>query len=82
MERESNEDDSNQACGMIYGNDSLEVNSKSNLDDCVSTSNDDISSEDVHILNDELALFCEDLLAKYKLSVSYTHLTLPTIYSV
>ena len=35
---------------MVQGNDSLEVNSESNIDDYVSTSNDDMSSEDAHIL--------------------------------
>ena len=60
---------------MVQGNDSLEVNSKSELDDCASMSNDNasVSSEDTHMLNDELDTFC---------AVSYTHLTLPTIYSV
>ena len=69
LERKSSEDDSNQACYMVQENDSSEVNSESELDDCESVSNDNasMSSEDAHMLNDELAMFCEDLLAKYKL---------------
>ena len=54
---------------MVQGNDSLELNLESNLDDCASISNDNasMSSKEAHILNDELATFCEDLLVKYKL---------------
>ena len=42
LERESSEDDSDQTCFMVQKNDSLEVNSKSNIDDCANTSNDDV----------------------------------------
>jgi len=51
LERDSSEDDSDEACFMIQGNDSLEVNSESNLDDCASTSNDN-DSMDAHMLNE------------------------------
>ena len=44
------------------GNDSHEVNSKSDLDDCASVSNND-----ANMLNNEFAMFCENLLEKYKL---------------
>ena len=69
LKRESSEDDSDQACFMVQGNDSLKVNSESEHDDCASMSNDNasMSSKEAHILNDELATFCEDLLVKYKL---------------
>ena len=46
LEKESSEDDSDQACFMIQENDSNEVNSKSDLNDCASTSNDNMSSEE------------------------------------
>ena len=44
-------------------------NLESELDDCACMSNDNTSiySEDAHILNDKLAIFCEDLHAKCKL---------------
>ena len=70
VEREFTEDDSDQACFMVQGNDSLEINSESNLDGCASTSNDKISNEDAHMLNEELFMFCEDLLRKYKLLIN------------
>ena len=38
MEKESSEDESEQACYMVQGNDSLEVNSDTHLDDCASSS--------------------------------------------
>ena len=62
MERQSSEDDSNQECFMIQENDSLEVNSESDLDDSASMLN-----EDANMLNEELAMFCKNLLRKYKL---------------
>ena len=64
MERESSEDDSDQACSIVQGNDSLEINSNTQLDDCVSSSGDDII--DVDALNEELSIVCENLLSKYK----------------
>ena len=51
---------------MVQGNDSFEVHSDTHLDDSANSSNDDHNSIDVHALNDELSLFCENLLNKYK----------------
>ena len=50
---------------MIQGNDSLEVTSDTHLDDCASSSNDD-NAIDAYALNEELFIFCENLLAKYE----------------
>ena len=47
------------------GNDFLEVISDTHLDDSVSSSCDD-NSIDAHALNEELFMFCEKLLSKYK----------------
>ena len=58
MEKESNEDESDQACYMIQGNDSLEKNSDTELDDSASSSCND-NDMDAHVLNEELSLFCE-----------------------
>jgi len=66
VERESIGDESDQACYMVQGNDSLEVTSDSHLDDCASSSNYHDSSMDAHALNEELSMFCEKLLSKYK----------------
>ena len=66
VEKESSGDDSNQHCYLVQGNDSLEVNSDTHLNDCASSLGYD--SMDADTLNEE--------------PVSYTHLTLPTIYSV
>ena len=67
---EESSGESESQCLMVQGNDSLEVPSESQLDsdDCASSSNDYV---DAHALNKELSI-----------AVSYTHLTLPTIYSV
>ena len=51
-------------CYMVQGNDSLEVHSKTQLDDSASSSGDDIMDADA--LNEELSIICENLLAKYK----------------
>ena len=67
LERESIGDESDQACYMVQGNDSLEVISDSHLDDCASTSNDDNDSMNAHMVNEELFKFCNNLLVKYKL---------------
>ena len=64
MEKESSEDESEQQCYMVQGNDSLEVNSKTHLDDCASSSGDDLVYADA--LNEELFIVCEKLLEKYK----------------
>ena len=58
-------DESDEACYMVQGNDSLEVHSETQLDDSASSSGDDFM--DVDALNEELSLFCENLLEKYKL---------------
>jgi len=51
---------------MVQGNDSLEVKSDIHLDDCASSSCDD-NAMDAHALNEDLSIFCENLLEKYKL---------------
>jgi len=58
---------SNEACYMVQGIDSLEVHSDTHLDDSTTSSNDDHDSMNAHALNEELSLFCENLLNKYKL---------------
>ena len=69
MEDESS-GESEPQCFMVQGNNSLEVYSESQLDcDDASSSCDDFV--DPNALNEELSI-----------AVSYTHLTLPTIYSV
>jgi len=40
LEREPRRDESEQTCYMVQGNNPLEVNSDTHLDDCVSSSND------------------------------------------
>ena len=65
MEKESSEDESNQACFMVQGNDSLEITSNTQLHDYASSSGDD-NAIDTHALNEELFFFCENLLSKYK----------------
>ena len=52
---------------MVQGIDSLEVHSDTHLDDSATSSNDDHDSMNAHALNEELSLFCENLLNKYKL---------------
>ena len=64
LEREPRRDESDQAYFMVQENDSLEVNLDSHLDDCANTSNDEHDSMDAHVLNEELSLFCENLLSK------------------
>ena len=54
----------NKRCYMVQGNDSLKVHSETQLDDCVSSSGDDIIDADA--LNEELSIACEKLLEKYK----------------
>ena len=66
MEKESSEDESDQTFFMVQGNDSLEVISDTQLDDCATSSCDD-NAMDVYALNEELSLFCENLLSKYEL---------------
>ena len=63
--RESSRDKSDERCFMVQGNDSLEVQSKTQLD--ASTSSYCNECMDAHALNDELAKNCENLISKYKL---------------
>ena len=51
---------------MVQGNDSLEVNSETHLDNCANSSNDDCDSIDADALNEELSIVCENLLEKYQ----------------
>ena len=54
MEKESSGDESEQACYMVQGNDSLEVYSETQLDDCASFSSDDYVDADA--LNEDFPL--------------------------
>ena len=65
VEEESSGRESEQQCYMVQGNESLEVNSETHLDDCASSSGDDIMDADA--LNEELSIVCEKLLKKYQL---------------
>jgi len=67
VKKEPMVDESDEACYMVQGNESLEVHSDTHLDDSPSSSNDDHDSMDANALNEELSLFCENLLNKYKL---------------
>jgi len=51
LEREPRRDESEQTCYMVQGNDSLEVNSDTHLDDCASSSSND-NAMDAHAIND------------------------------
>ena len=64
VEKESSREEFNQACFMVQGNDSLEINSDTQLDDSSSSSCDD--NMDADALNEELSIVCENLLEKYK----------------
>ena len=59
--REPRRDESDKACFMVQGNNSLEITLDSHFDDCAS-SFDDHDSIDAHALNEELSMFCENLL--------------------
>ena len=52
-------DESDEACYMVQGNDSLEVHSDAHLDDSANSSNDDHDCMDAHALIEKLSLFCE-----------------------
>ena len=67
VEKEPVVDESNETCYMVQEIDSLEVHSDTHVDDSASSSNDYHDSMDAHTLNEELSLFCENLLEKYKL---------------
>ena len=58
VEEKSSGDESDQHCYMIQGNDSLEVNSDTQLDDSASSSGDDYIDADA--LNEELFIVCEE----------------------
>ena len=58
VEEESSEDESEQACYMIHGNDSLEVQSETQLGDSANSSSDDYMNADA--LNEELSIVCEN----------------------
>ena len=62
MEKESSGDESEETCYMVQGNDTLEVHSKTHLDDSTSSSCDD--NMEAHALNEELSILCENLLSK------------------
>ena len=64
VEKKSSEDESEQQCYMVQGNDSLEKNSDTQLDDSASSSCDDYMDADA--LNEELSIVCENLLEKIK----------------
>ena len=65
VEKESSGDESDQPCYMVQGNDSLEVNSDTHLDNCASSSNDDHDSMDADALNEDLSMLCKNLSEKY-----------------
>ena len=67
LEKEPKRNESDQACFMVQGINSLEINSDNYLDDCACSFNNHDSSMDAHALNEELSKFCENLLSKYKL---------------
>ena len=60
MEKELLVDESDETCYMVQGINSLEVDSKTHLDDSASSSGDDHMDADA--LNEELSIFCENLL--------------------
>ena len=57
-EEKSSGGESEQYCFMVQGNDSLEVNSETQLDDCASSSGDDHIDADA--LNEELTIVYEN----------------------
>ena len=65
VEKKSSGDESDQACFIVQGNDSLKVISDTQLDDCASSSCDN-NGIDAHALNEELSMSCENLLSKYE----------------
>ena len=67
VEKELLVDESEQSCFMVQGNDSLEVNLETHLDDSASSYSDDYDGMDVDALNEELSIACENLLEKYQL---------------
>jgi len=64
VEMESSGDESEQACYMVQENDSFEIHSETQLDDCANSSGDDIMDADA--LNEKRSIICENLLEKYQ----------------
>ena len=64
-ERRSRRDKSDEYCFKVQGNDSLEVQSETQID--ASTSSYCNECLEAHAMNDELAKNCENLISKYKL---------------
>ena len=65
QKEEESSGESDQQCYTVQGNDSLEVQSESQLDSFdVSSSCDDIV--DPHALNEELSIVCEKLIENIK----------------
>ena len=58
--------ESDSQCFMVQGNDSLEVQSESQLDSFDASSSCD-ENIDAHALNEELSIVCEKLFEKYKI---------------
>ena len=65
QEKESSGDESESQCLMVQGNDSLEVQSESQLDSFDASSSCD-EYVDANALNEELSIMCEKLIEKYK----------------
>ena len=61
----SRRDESDECCFMVQGNNSLEVQSETQLD--ASSSSYCNECLDAQAMNDELAKNCENLISKYKL---------------
>ena len=59
VEEESSGGESKQQCYMVQGNDSLEVQSETQLDSFDSSSSCD-DNIDAHVLNEELSIVCEN----------------------
>ena len=66
LEKKSSGDESDQACFMVQGIDSLEVKSDIQLDDNASSSCDD-NAMNAHALNEELSLFLKTCSLSTKL---------------
>ena len=69
--RRSRRDKSDEHCFMVQGNNSLEVQSESQLD--ASSSSYCNECLEAQAMNDELAKNCENLISKYKLLKKDSH---------
>ena len=65
IQEEESSGESDSQCFMVQGNDSLEVQSETQLDSFDSTSSCD-EFVDAHALNEELSIICEKLIEIYK----------------